>query len=259
MTFTTLENVLWAAGFAGNLALLGVLLLKRRARSFPIFTCFIASQLIQDVTLFQVSRGSNAHTYFLVYWAFAAIGYIAQLAIIFEIARDVLRPTGSWVTDARKSFFFWSLLGAVAAAALAFIISPSGKSEMQLWSTRSSLFTSLLTCEVYLAMVTAAKKLGLQWRNHVMTLGEGLAFWAMIALLVDGARYGTIWHGSLRELGIVRNAAYVATTIFWTITFAMAEQRREPLSDEMMQYLSELHQEVQQDLEIVLQEAKRRS
>jgi len=40
MHFTTLDNVLWAAGFIGNVALLCVLLLRRRWRTFPVFTLY---------------------------------------------------------------------------------------------------------------------------------------------------------------------------------------------------------------------------
>ncbi len=228
MNFTILENVLWASGFIGNLGLLAVLLLKRRVRSFPIFTCWTLYQVIETIALFLTGKGGSSHAYFLAYWSFAVGDYIGQIAVIIEIAHDVLRPTGTWVADARKGFILWSAVGAIVAGGLATAMSPSGRSGLQLWSTRSSLFTSLLTCEVYLAMVTAANKLGLQWRNHVMTLGEGLTFWATIALVVDVIRYGTTWQSYSRELGILRSAAYVATTVFWSITFALPAPARAP-------------------------------
>ena len=259
MNFTTLENVLWASGFIGNLALLAVLLFKNRAKSFPVFACWTLYQVIETATLFQIGKSGSAHAYFLAYWSFAAGDYFGQIAVILEIARDVLRPTGSWIVDARKDFILWSAISALVAGGLAVAMSPAGKSGLVLWSTRSSLFTSLLTCEVYLAMATAANRLGLQWRNHVMTLGEGLTFWATIALIVDVIRYGTTLHSYSRELGIIRSAAYVLTTIFWSITFALPERRREPISDDMMQYLFTLHQQVRHDIGIVEQEGRPRS
>ena len=257
MNFTLLENVLWAAGFAGNLTLLAVLLIKHRVRSFPVFGVYIAYQVVETATLYQVARGHSHHAYFLAYWAFAAGDYVGQIAVIFEMARDVLRPTGSWVKDARRSFLFWSAMGTLAAGGFASAITPPQRNGLELWAIRSSLFTSFLTCEVFLAMSTAANRLGLQWRNHVMTLGQGLTFWASIALVVDVAHYATGWRSSARLLDDARSGAYVAAVVFWIVTFALPERRRQPLSPEMQQYLVALHQDVQYDLKTTKPENRR--
>ncbi len=90
-----------------------------------------------------------------------------------------------------------------------------------------------------------------------MTLGQGLTFWASVALVVDVIHSATGWHSSARALDIVRSAAYVAAVVFWIITFALPERRRAPLSNEMQQYLVTLHQNVQYDLETTKPENKR--
>jgi len=170
--FTNLENVLWAGGLLSNCALLAVLLLKKVAAEFPVFAAYIAFQVVETFALFGVAnRGSN-HAYFITYWAFGAVDYAVQIAIIFELARDVLRPTGSWIQDARRSFLSWSAVGTLAAMAMAFAIHPPGRTGLELWSIRSSIFTSFLTCELFLAMSMAANRLGLPWRSPVMALGQ---------------------------------------------------------------------------------------
>lgn len=258
MQFTNLENVLWAGGLLSNCALLAVLLLKKVAAEFPVFAAYIAFQVVETFALFGVAnRGSN-HAYFITYWAFGAVDYAVQIAIIFELARDVLRPTGSWIQDARRSFLSWSAVGTLAAMAMAFAIHPPGRTGLELWSIRSSIFTSFLTCELFLAMSMAANRLGLPWRSPVMALGQGLTFWAGVALIADIAHYATGWQSNMRMFDTLRSFAYDATVIYWAISFTLPEQRREPLSAEMQQYLTTLHARVKHDLRAIKPENKPR-
>lgn len=249
MEFTIWENVLWVAGFICNIALLVVLVVKRRVRSFPIFTSFIAYGTIETIALFLISRHGSHNTYFLTFWTFATGDYLLQIGVIFEIALDVLRPTGSWIRDARKDFVLWSVVGLLIAAVFALAITPPNRTGIELWSVRSSMFTSLLTCEVFLAMSTAANRLGLQWQSHVMALGEGLTVWAVIALMSDIADFGTGWQRSTEIFDNMRSLAFVGAVLFWIVKFALPERKRAPLSDEMLQYLITLHEQVQHDLE----------
>ena len=256
LNFSLLENVLWAIGFVGNSTLLCVLLLKKRARYFPVFTTYIGFEVVETITLYRISHSGSSHAYFISYWAFAAGDYIGQIAVIFEIARDVLRPTGAWVTDARKSFLFWAFIGTVAAALIATVIAPPGRTGLELWAVRSSVFTSFLTCEVFLAMSAAANRLGLQWRNHVMSLGQGLTFWATIALLGDIGHFSTGWRKDLRVFDTVRSCAYIIAVAFWIVTFVLPERRRSPPSAEMQLYLADLHKSVEADLSALDPERK---
>ncbi len=104
MGHTGLQSVLWAAGFVGHVALLSVLFARSRWRTFPVFTSMIAYQLTVTLALFLVFRYQSHHAYFVWYWMFALGDYSFQVAIIFEIARVVLRSAGNWVRDAAKGF-----------------------------------------------------------------------------------------------------------------------------------------------------------
>src|SRR5277367_462599 len=104
MNLTALDNALWAASLIGHVALVIVLLTKKRARAFPVFTTFVAFGALRTVLLFFVLRDGSKEAYFLAYWITGFGDYVFQVALLFEIARDLLRPTGTWVMDARKSF-----------------------------------------------------------------------------------------------------------------------------------------------------------
>jgi len=90
MTVSTLDNVLWAAGFTGHAALLIVLIVRRRYRDFPVFTSLIAYQVLVTAELFAVYRYGASALYAVSYWLSVLGDFLFQLALILEIARLVL-------------------------------------------------------------------------------------------------------------------------------------------------------------------------
>jgi len=91
MNLTVLDNIFWAAGFVGHAALLLVLLTRNRWRQFPVFTCLIAFHALVTIALFLTFRYGTRHTYAVIYWCNVAVDFLLQVALIFEIARVVLR------------------------------------------------------------------------------------------------------------------------------------------------------------------------
>jgi hypothetical protein len=251
MNLTGLDNILWAAGFLGHAALLGVLLVRGRWRSFPVFTCLIAYQILVTITLFLVSRYGSRHNYAVAYWITAAGDFSFQLALILEIARVVLRPTGTWVRDARASFILAGGGGAIIAAVLCLPVKPMMPSALSIWEIRGNLFTALLACELFLAMLYASNRLGLEWRNHVMGLAQGLTAWAFGAVISDLAHMILGWSREFVVLDHLLSGLYLAVILYWTLTFWRTEPRRAELSAEMVDYIVALHKRVQYDLDEV--------
>src|ERR1700761_1396552 len=102
MHISLLAQILWAAGFIELAALLVVLFARRRWRSFPCFTAYIAFQVLETVLLYIVHRFGNRGMYFWTYWGSAVVDLSLQIFVVFELASIVLKPTGTWVRDARK-------------------------------------------------------------------------------------------------------------------------------------------------------------
>ncbi len=249
MNLTILDNVLWAAGFLGHVALLLVLGVRGRWRTFPVFTSVTAYQAAVSLVLFAASRLGGEHAYDVVYWTAAAGSFAFQIALIYEIASIVLRPTGTWVRDARRSFLLWSGTGVLVALGAAGAVTPSASSSLSTWEVRGVLFTSLLTCEVFLAMSAAANRLGLQWRSHVMALGQGLTVWALISLMSDAAHIALGWNRDFAILDYLRMYSYLGALGFWIAAFWLPERQRAPLYPDMREYLVALHRRVQYDLD----------
>jgi hypothetical protein len=251
MNLSTWDNALWAAGFIGHVALVLDLVIRKRVREFPVFTGYIGFQALTTILLFLVSRHGARHGYFLAYWITGFADYIFQIAVIFEVARDVLRPTGTWVRDARRAFLAWGLGGLMAAAALALQIGPPQSKGFDLWDVRVTVFTSLLTCGLFISMSAAANRLGLQQRSYVFALGQGFFAWTFCSLLEE---FGHAIFGWDREFVIfvhVRMIVYLLVLVYWIVVFWLPEKARAPLSPEMKAYLVSLHEKVQYDLESV--------
>lgn len=248
MNASVLENVFWAAGFIGHVALVLVLLIRKRYKDYPVFCSFILYQALTTVLLFVVSRFMSPHAYFQAYWITGFADYLLQVAVIFEIARDVLRPTGAWVRDARSSFLGWGAAGFVLAGVVAVQIGPPQAIGFDLWDARVTVFTSLLTCELFVAMSAAANRLGLQRRSHVVALGQGITVWAFSALLEEFGHALLGWDRKFAIFVYLRMAVYLSVLVFWMASFWLPEKVRAPLSPEMQAYLVALHRRVQFDL-----------
>ena len=251
MNLSTLDKVLWAAGFVGHVALILILVLRRRVKHFPMFTTLLAFQLCTTILLFLLYRHGSSHAYSVAYYVSYIGNFALQIAVIWEIARDVLRPTGTWISDARRGFLVWSAVGIVLASLLSFFMPSAGLSRSEMWEMRGEVLTSLLTCEVFLAMIAAANRLGLQWRSHVMALGQGLTVWALVAILGDLGDVAIGWESKLAIFDHLRSFVYLGALVFWMVAFWLPEKQRAPLSVDMQNYLVALGSRLAYDLDSV--------
>jgi hypothetical protein len=132
-----------------------------------------SSPIGQAILLQKVVR--SPRLYADVYWLSVITEFFLQLGVVLEIARIVLRPTGTWLHDARFRFVLSGIAGALIAAGLAVILHPSAPTSLDAWVIRGNLFTGIIVLELCSAMMGAANRLGLQWDTHVMGLGQELA------------------------------------------------------------------------------------
>jgi len=244
-------QILWAAGFIEHAALLTVLIMCGRWKVFPIFTAWIGFSTFRTILLVALYRYSTPAMYGHVYWSAAFFDLALQLGVIFELARVVLKPTGTWVHDARNMFWLYGSIGAIVAAAIAYGINPSAPTTFDFWLEKGNLFAGMLTLELFAVMVFASAHLGLVGSSHVMRLAQGWAIWAIVALAAEGiySHYGASWHNNLPDT--VRILTYQAVTIYWMITIWRPEPKRRTLSPEMQAYLQSLHTQLQSELKHV--------
>ena len=251
MNLSTLDNALWAAGFAANVALALVLVWKKRWREFPVFTTWMSFDVLLTIALFWIYREGSSNLYAEVYWLSAIGDFLLQIGVVLEMARIVLSPTGTWLRDARTRFVVFGSLGALVAAAVALLIHPAAPTSLDAWEMRGNLFASIIVCELFLAMMMSANRLGLQWGNHVMGLGRGLTAWALVSFSVDALHGVLTDERTLAVLDHVQSIVWIGAVVYWAVVFWLPEPERLPLSPEMRKYLIDLHHRVQYDLDKV--------
>jgi len=82
MHLTGLDLLFWAAGLIEHTALLLVLWIRERARSFPLFSVLITLNVVRTVLLFCIRRYGTQYVYFYTYWSLAVFfGDVKQTCI----------------------------------------------------------------------------------------------------------------------------------------------------------------------------------
>lgn len=234
-----------------NTALLAVLILRRRWRQFPVFTAYMGFDTLLipvQYALFQFGfRRWIGH----VYWSSVLIEFILQLGVIWEIVRIVMRPTGSWLRDARKQFILGGATCILLAASIAWLISPPASTLLYRLLVQSSFFSSLVVCELFVAILLTAKQLGLGFRNHAFALVSGWSGWVMAAMIVDLLHGYLGTHFYYRAIDDVRKFAYLAALVYWSVQFWLEEPARQEIPMELREYILALHERVKKDIDTI--------
>ena len=249
MSLSALDDALWAAGLLGHAVLLVVLLVRSRWRVLPVFSLLVAFEIARTCLLFLVLRHGSSQQYFLCYWSTGFLDYAFQLLLIFELARIALRPTGTWIKDAWKSFALWSAVGLAVAIAFGMLLHPPEMKGLDLWDLRVTVFTSMLTCEVFLSMSFAANRLGLRQGRYEVAIGQGIGFWSLISLGEQFAHGLLGWDRPFELFSHLRMAVYLVILVYWIGVLWQPEPEQAPLSPEMQRYIVALHAQVQYDLD----------
>ena len=224
MNLSLLDTVLWAAGFIGNAALLFALIYKGRPRTVPWFTAWISFGLLYTITLFFAFRLGSKHTYAVLYWTGAFLDLILQLAVVVEIASYVFRRDGRWVAGAGVRIFAMGLSAPVFAGLMAWRMTPAASSALDAWDSRASLFTTVVVCLLFTAVLLVSQQVGVGWRSLILREGYGFIVLVIVAFVTDTlhAYWRTVEHFS--ELEHVRMVAYLGTVVYWTVVFWLPER-----------------------------------
>jgi hypothetical protein len=215
--------VLWAAGFVLNAALLFVLLYKRRYRTVPCFTAWIAFGCLFTITLFWGYRSGSKHLYKVLYWSGAFPDLLLQIAVVLEIARTVLRRSGRWVEGARRPLLFMGSMAPLIALGMACFMRPAAQTALDGLGARSDLFATILICLLLTTVMVASQQLGLGWRSHIMRESYGLAVWIIVSFVTDTlhAYWRTLGHFTVLEN--IRIVFFQGALVYWAIAFWQPE------------------------------------
>ena len=244
MHISGLDGLLWVLGVVGELLLIGIIFFRSLQRVFPIFTAYLIWVLISDpVLLFVISNphaGVRAH-YPQVYFTFNVIQFFLELSVLIEIGANVARPAkGSLPKTA-----LLVLAGLVMLIGIGGFFFATNLNAATLTHPRTVFVAdctmAILRLVTFLVIAASAQLLGLGWKNHVLQLASGLAFYAAVTLVAAIARshlrasptYVEQYH-HLLELGVV---GYLCSLYYWCFAFVRKEAPRKEFSPQMTQIL----------------------
>jgi len=244
MHLTGLDFLMWAAGFVANLALLFVLWFRRRASAFPIFTTYIAANVVRSIVLYALLHFGTRATYFYVYWSLAVIDELLQLGVIYEISAHIFRPMGGWATDVRGSFVWLLSLSVAIAGALTWLANPPAQLGIQLVVLKGNFFSAALMSELFVALIALSVTVGLPWKAHVAKICLGLGAYSVVDFLIEtGHNYFGLSQSTqalFDDLAHIRIAVYFACLGYWNVTLWQNAPPPRELSDQMYRELSAL-------------------
>jgi hypothetical protein len=252
MHLTGLDLLLWATSFFGHITLLFVLIVRRRVKSFPLFTTFICANILRTVSLYLIARFGTKATYFYTYWYLAIFDVALQFCVTYELASGIFRPLGMWAKDVRRSFVWLGSLSMAVAVALAWLASPPTRFWMQSVMIKGNLFSAVLMSELFVGMIALSVTVGLPWKTHITRIAQGLGVYSIIDVLVEAAHsyFGlgrdTRAYDALSHMRIV---VYLACTTYWIIMLWREAPQARELPDQMHKDLLALQETVDNQLQ----------
>ncbi len=226
-----------------------VLLVRRRWREYPALFAFVVLDFLSIPLLYEVARLADVEAYARIYMAFDVASFLFQVWILYEVAQQVLRPSGIWAKGALKPLLLLSGAGAFGALMVTVFLQPVGLEAHHSFELRADMFTGFLTCELVIAMMISAKEVGLGWRNHVMAVGQGLMFWSLTVATLEGFSLYLGPHNPYHAvLYYVRVIAYLSVLSYWSVSLWHNEPARKPISPALRKYVLALHERVHYDL-----------
>src|ERR1700690_518892 len=88
------NHLIWAAGLLGDLLLLTVLFMRKRATRFPWFTLFIVFYLLRSVGLAAALHFSGRPVHLFATMILDLMDILLQCAVLAELTWIALRPLG---------------------------------------------------------------------------------------------------------------------------------------------------------------------
>jgi hypothetical protein len=217
---TGLELLFWAAGLGAHLTLIGVLLIRRRFRVFPIFTAFIIANIVRTAVLVLVRFFGTKASYFYTFWSLGVPDAGLQLSVVYEMYFLTFRPLGVWARDLRSAFVWLVTVSIAVAAGLTWMATPHARLWMQVVVIKGNFFSSAWMSELFVGMVVLAVNAGLPWKTHVARISQGLGVYSIIDVLIEaGHSYFGVGRNTqtYTTLSQFRMSAYLFCVAYWII------------------------------------------
>jgi hypothetical protein len=246
------DLLLWASSFVGHVVLLIVLIYRKRARVFPVFTSFIGAAVLRTIILFYIEHYGTKAAYFYTYWSLAiVVDVLLQTGVVIEISLLIFRFQGHVPRDVRTQLLFWTIGSVLGACIMAVLAAPDTQLSVQRWMIRGNLLSSALMSELLAGMVWLAVRHGFPMKTHVARICEGFGIYSLIDVGIEAAHtYFGLRRGDALyiEFSHFRIVVYLVCLGYWIVTLWRNVTPPPELTDKVRQDLSQIARFVDADL-----------
>ncbi len=251
MQLSSFDRFVWAASFTGQVLIFLVLLVRRRARKFPLFTLYILEGIVTTVVGFFVFYHLPFTTYQHVYWSSGLLDEALQLLVVYEIAVHVFCPTGVWARDVQKTFISLAGASVVIALLLTWLAHPAAPRWIQTFILRSDFFSAALMSELFVGMVVLSATVGLPWKTHVARIAQAFGTYSLVCVGLDiitnvvGLAHG---RNTFARVDHVKSVTWVACELYWVVLLWVEAPAPRELPAAMRNQIYTLQRQVENDL-----------
>jgi hypothetical protein len=237
------DGVLWALTLVGEAVLTVFILKSKMSRNYPILLTYLIVNLVEDPLAWILFKGSR-DIYSRFYFTVTVLDYLLQFLLVLEIGRNVFAPS-----KRSLPFRLWPIVTAAVTICtiIAAFFSPrlqgNGLDTPTQWLWSVTLGLAVLKVLLFVALAGFAQLLGIGWKNRVLQLASGLAFYGATSLLVQLAinhlRYvnQASYEAHYVWLTEIQSGAYLCTLLFWTWAFSRNEAPRKDFTPQMQEVL----------------------
>jgi hypothetical protein len=235
MHFSGVDDALWILTSLGQIVLLAVLLYRRLPRQFPIFCGYICYSILSDPLFYFLFRHVSKERGFDLFCE-----YLFQVGILLEVASNVLRPVKRSLPRGALLVFTGLLVGGTLLTfLLAARVRPEDLGLIAQYFVRVNFTFAILRLVIFSAIILFSQMLGIGWKNYVLHLATGLAFYATVTLIVEMLHHflGVTNKFQYHALEQVRIAGWIFATGYWSYAMMRQEAPRKEFSPQMANFL----------------------
>jgi hypothetical protein len=256
MGISGVDQVFWLAGIALEIVLVFVLLIRGEYRRFPIFLTYLIYSAAEDPTLFWMSRSTSTATYYQASLLALTLSSLLELGIVVEIAYKVLRP-------ARESMPRRALVSLAVILLVGFVLtliwtldqsSQSKTFELVFIRVKQIYFSfAFLRLGLFALITGCSQMLGITWKNHLVRLAAGLAFYSAVSVVVQltlshlPQSNHALYNSDYSLLSRTQVIAYLGTLAFWVWAFLQKDAPRREFTPQMEKILVTIAQTAQRN------------
>lgn len=235
VTLEAIFIVVFLLGFLAEFALLGVLLVRRQYKTFPVFTIYIAFNICFDLLVGILSAAPDHSVAQQAGFLLLPLQYLLELAVLVEIAWHLVKPVQSSLPPQVLKIFGYLTLAALAGGALlAWQVNPDAAQTLEKLKFRLDLTIGILRMILFVLTAGFAQMLGIGWKDKVLQLATGLSFYSAVELIGSLIQSQ---HGPSATADRMRGVGYVVELGFFVWAFTTKAVERREFSPQMQEFL----------------------